>query len=318
VAKLVGYHHHQSRRNPAQELKKIGPADRSPAGRRRSPRRAVHRQRHQRHYSQISHQQQQPAHFGHIHLEDIVRGIESEFTLALDRDEGDEGEDSEDSLTYLVSGYENSGVDDEEEADLIASVRRLHQATAARRDSPNAGSGSAASSIAESTSPQSTLLNSSDARSEASVEAPSPSSDIVSGEGNYGALRTEQPVMRMNYRDSQPVNAAAATDIRTVNYQKPLPLAVEGASMALAATCEAINQKEKANPTRPSLTLQTNSIAGIAPGALSAFESRPLGSQYSLTKCNSTSSLYIDSTMTKSDVDETLRAYVTFVLNLEL
>ncbi|KAI8363076.1 hypothetical protein B0O80DRAFT_432649 [Mortierella sp. GBAus27b] len=64
---------------------------------------------------------------------------------------------------------------------------------------------------------------------------------------------------------------------------------------------------------RPLLTLQTTSISGVAPGALSAIEKKPLGSQFSLTKCNSTSSLYIDSTMTKSDVEETLRAVSTIL-----
>ncbi|KAF9904489.1 hypothetical protein EC991_002649 [Linnemannia zychae] len=297
-------HQHLNRRNiQGQEPKKIGPADKSPAGRRRSPRRSVRHYHHQQQYPQ------QPAHFGHIHLEDIVRGIESEFTLTLDRDEGGDELESEDSLTYLVSGYENSGADeDDEEEDLVSSVRRLHQATAAQRESALSGSISAASSIAESTSPQSTLLNSSDSRSEASVEAPSPSSVLVT---ENATLQLELPPRYTHHKDDQPVTSATGA-----LHQQPAPsstsVIAEDAAVGLAKTRDAVKEeKEKVGHARPSLKLQTHAIGGIAPGALSAFESRPLGSQYSLTKCNSTSSLYIDSTMAKSDVDETLRAVAT-------
>ncbi|KAG0238623.1 hypothetical protein BGW42_004385 [Actinomortierella wolfii] len=81
---------------------------------------------------------------------------------------------------------------------------------------------------------------------------------------------------------------------------------------------------EIAAPTavRPSLTLQTLShsqqrhatesvgAAATSEGPLTASDSCPRSARPSLTKCNSTSSLYIDSTMTKNDVDETLRAKV--------
>ncbi|KAK3809337.1 MAG: hypothetical protein J3Q66DRAFT_416169 [Benniella sp.] len=60
--------------------------------------------------------------------------------------------------------------------------------------------------------------------------------------------------------------------------------------------------QKTAKNSRPALTLQTAAVSGIAPGALTSFE-KPFGSQFSLTKCNSTSSLYIDSTMAKSDVE---------------
>ncbi|KAG0268001.1 hypothetical protein DFQ27_007759 [Actinomortierella ambigua] len=69
---------------------------------------------------------------------------------------------------------------------------------------------------------------------------------------------------------------------------------------------------------RPSLTLQTlnhsqqrnatDSGTALDQGPLTAYDSKPRSFRSTLTKCNSTSSLYIDSTMTKNDVDETLRA----------
>lgn len=301
-----GFQQHQGRRY--HELK-TGLADKNPAGRRRSPKHIANSRHHHQQYIQ-----QQSAHFGRIHLEGIVRGIESEFTLALDHDEGGD-EESEDSLTYLVSGYENNAVeDDEEEEELISSVRRLHQATTAatQRESSISGSGSAASSIAESTSPQSTLLNSSDALSEASVEAPSPPNELLVPESSTTALQLDQPPKYIYHKEDQPV-----TTTTTTSALAEAAASSAAAAVALAKTCEATkDQNEKvtndnsnnSSSARPSLKLQTHTMAGIAPGALSAFESRPLGLQYSLTKCNSTSSLYIDSTMFKSDVDETLRA----------
>ncbi|KAF9295170.1 hypothetical protein BGZ88_002680 [Linnemannia elongata] len=292
------------------ELKKIGPADKSPAGRRRSPKHTVNQRHHHQRYTQ-----QQSAHFGRIHLEDIVRGMESEFAFALDHDEGND-EESEDSLTYLVSGYENSGVeDDDEEEDLISSVRRLHQATttiATQHESSVINAFTAASSTADSTSPQSTLLNSSDAPSEASVEAPSPSSILLAPESTTTILQPDHPPKYIYHKEDQPITTTTSALVEAVASSSS-----DAAAVVLAKTREMIkDQNEKAidnndNSARPSLKLQTNTMAGIAPGALSAFESRPLGSQYSLTKCNSTSSLYIDSTMLKSDVDETLRAVAT-------
>ncbi|KAF9143718.1 hypothetical protein BGX30_014967 [Mortierella sp. GBA39] len=300
-----GCQQRQGRRH--HELKKIGPADKSPAGRRRRSPKLTTNQRH--HHQQNT--QQQSSHFGRIHLEDVVRSIESEFTLSLDHDEGSD-EESEDSLTYLVSGYESSGVDDDEE-DLISSVRRLHQANTAatQRESSISGSVSAASSNAESTSPQSTLLNSSNALSEVSIEAPSPSSVLLAPESTTTTLPLDQPPKYIYHKEDQPVTTIASTLVEAAAHS--------AAAVALAKTREAIkDQDEKAtnnnnnnSSARPSLKLETHTMAGIAPGALSAFVSRPLGSQYSLTKCNSTSSLYIDSTMLKSDVDETLRAVAT-------
>ncbi|KAF9118898.1 hypothetical protein BGW39_000776, partial [Mortierella sp. 14UC] len=281
-----GYRRQSRRNHQDQELKKIRPADKRPASRRRSPRRTVrHYHHHQPQYPQ------QPAHFGRIHLEDIVRGIESEFTLVLDGVEGGDQLESEDSLAYLVSGYENSGVDEgDDEEDLVSSVRRLHQATTAQRENTLSGSISAASSFAASTSPQSTLLNSSDSRSEASVEAPSSSSVLVI---NNAALQLEQPPKYIHHKGDQSVAPAA-------------PLCQEPASLSTSALIEAA--AVVLAKTRDAIKLQTHAMGGIALGALSAFESRPLGSQYSLTKCNSTPSLCIDSMMAKSDVDETLRA----------
>ncbi|KAF9147690.1 hypothetical protein BG015_010633 [Linnemannia schmuckeri] len=308
----------QGRRN--RENKKIGPVDKCPAGRRHSLRRTANQRHYHHHHQQYT--QQQRAHFGHIHLEDIVRGIESEFALALDHDEGND-EDSEDSLTYLVSGYKNSSVEDDGEEDLISSVRRLHQATTAtQRETFISGSVSAASSIVESTSPQSTLLNSSDALSEASVEAPSPSSVLATEDSNASTLQLDQPPKYIYHKEDRPVTT---TTVSIPLRQSPSTSSstssiaeAAAAAVTLAKAFEAImDQNEKVtnnnntNNARPSLKLQTHAMVGIAPGALSAFESRPLGSQYSLTKCNSTSSLYIDSTMLKSDVDETLRAVAT-------
>lgn len=287
------------------ELKKIGPADRSPAGRRRSPRRTANQYRQHHHHNHQQHTQLQPAHFGRIHLEDIVRSIESEFTLALDHSEGSDDEDSENSLTCLVSGYENSGIEDDEE-DLISSVRRLHQATTTQRETSTSGVAPATSSIAESTSPQSTLLNSSDARSEASVDPPSPSGVLAT---EASTLQLEQSPKYVYLKEDHPVIAPPCQNSSTSS--SSTSALVEAAVVALAKTREAIkeeNAKANSDAARPALKLQTHIMVGIAPGALSAFESRPLGSQYSLTKCNSTSSLYIDSTMLKSDVDETLRA----------
>ncbi|KAF8942193.1 hypothetical protein BGZ47_006745 [Haplosporangium gracile] len=312
----------QGRRN--YEIKKVGPADKSPAGRRRSPRRPANQRHHHHHHHRLSTQQQQ-AHFGHIHLEDIIRGIESEFALALDHDESND-EDSEDSLTYLVSGYENSGGEDDDEEDLISSVQRLHQATtAAHRETSISGSVSAASSIVESTSPQSTLLNSSDALSEASVETPSPSGALATKDNNTATLQLDQPPKYIHHKEDRPVtNTTVSIPYRQgLSTSSSASAIVEtttaaAAAATLAKTLEASkDQNEKVtnnnntNNGRLSLTLQTHAMVGIAPGALSAFESRPLGVQYSLTKCNSTSSLYIDSTMLKSDVDETLRAVAT-------
>jgi hypothetical protein len=301
----MGYQPQGHRSQGHHELKKTVPADRSPAGRRRSPRRTTNQHRQHVYHNHQQYTQHQPAHFGRIHLEDIVRGIEPEFTLALDLGEGSDEGDSEDSLALLVSGYENSGVEDDEEEDLISSARRLHQATTAQRETSISGSVSAASSI-ESTSPQSTLLNSSGARSEASVDSPS-SSSVHATEAN-----TRQPELPPTYiciKEDQPITVPLCQDSSA-----PLTSTsalVEAAAVVLAKTREAImeeNAKGDNNATRPALKLQTHPTVGIAPGALSAFGSRPIGSQYSLTKCNSTSSLYIDSTMLKSDVDETLRA----------
>ncbi|KAF9933838.1 hypothetical protein FBU30_004234 [Linnemannia zychae] len=294
-------HQRQNRRNyQVDEIKKIGPADKSPADRRRSPKRLTNQCNNHQQYNQ-SLQQQPAAHFGRIHLEDIVRGIESEFTLALEHDKNNE--ESEDSLTYLVSGYENSGVDEDENEDLVASVRRLHHATNIYHKNSISSSISVASSIAESASPQSTLLNSSDAQSEASLETPSPPSVLAAESGSI--LHLEQPPRYMYHNESSSI---AMSGVSSSSF--PAPIEATAVITRSKAHETATEENAKANG-RPSLKLQTHGCAGIAPGALSAFENRPLGSQFSLTKCNSTSSLYIDSTMTKSDVDETLRAVAT-------
>ncbi|KAF9349081.1 hypothetical protein BGX26_012577 [Mortierella sp. AD094] len=238
--------------------------------------------------------------FGGIRLEDIVRGIESEFSMCLNSCSDDDDAESEDSLTYLISGYENSGEDSLEDESKGSS-------TAARSSS------SQAESV---TSIDSTLLNSSsDSRSDFSEEIQEALQQLQSERMEEGAA---PPQYMLHKHDQQVVEPA-------IIYNQTQQALRSASAAALAEAMNSVADKERqekckkskkdaeGSNSRPALTLQTTvqAMAGIAPGALSAFEKRPIGSQFSLSKCNSTSSLYIDSTMAKSDVDETLRAVAT-------
>ncbi|KAF9095641.1 hypothetical protein BGX27_001244 [Mortierella sp. AM989] len=230
--------------------------------------------------------------FGGLRLEDIVRGIESEFVMCFNSSSEDDDVESEDSLTNLISGYENSGEDSLEEESTLAR----------------------SSSLA---SQESTLLNSSSSsRTDFSENIQEASQQLQLGRQDEERVEPSQYTLHTN--DQQTIESA--------NLDDHSQQAIRSASAAaLAEAMDSIAGKEilersrrnkkdaEGNNLRPALTLQTTTqvMAGIAPGALSAFEQRPIGSQFSLTKCNSTSSLYIDSTMTKSDVDETLRAVAT-------
>ncbi|KAF9195593.1 hypothetical protein BGZ50_004192 [Haplosporangium sp. Z 11] len=278
----------------------------------RSERRRYYRRRDHFEYSSTPQLPQLHAHFGEIRLEDIIRGIESEFTLELDRDHGDAGEvfESEDSLTCLVSEYENSGSEDEDSSTKSERhMPRNHGVESVRSASIASSKLSSSSSCIDTAS---TLC---DSRSEvASDDHTSPSSaDLTASRMSQQVVH---PPQYADHRRDRPL-IPPVYDEQQINQQNQRVIASASASaladaIALAEAKEVEKIKTKKQTSfRPSLTLQTltHTIAGgIAPGALSAFESRPLGSQYSLTKCNSTSSLYIDSTMAKSDVEETLRA----------
>ncbi|KAF8930595.1 hypothetical protein BGZ58_008160 [Dissophora ornata] len=260
--------------------------------------------------SQHEQHQQQQAHFGGVRLEDVVRGIETEFSLSLDT-YNDKEEESEDSLTYLMSGCEDSGNDDAEEDFLEENNDKYYPySTTLSVSSPQSG--------VESVSPESTLLNSSDC-GEDPANSPEAEQLLREEPPEYKLHKQDQKISppfyqgSMSIQDQQAIKSASAAalaeamgPIQKQNEEQQ----VQQAQMDSHKTAAPKNANNN-NHARPSLTLQTMTIGGIAPGALSAFESRPLGSQFSLTKCNSTSSLYIDSTMAKSDVDETLRAVAT-------
>ncbi|KAG0316493.1 hypothetical protein BGZ99_006863 [Dissophora globulifera] len=219
-----------------------------------------------------------------MRLEDHVWSLEAEFSLCLDdyADGEDDSEDSlaydsEDSLAYLVPGNSFRG---NSKDDVVVSTP--HPVTLSR---------SSSQSYTESPSPDSTVFDLAE-----------------SGEDQAGHLPTEDPPHYALHSQDQKLEQ------ETMN---PVPVKTElmvGEEQKKQLEVSERPATDDTVPgTRPFLTLQTAglTLTGIAPGVLSAFESRPVASQFSMTKCNSTSSLYIDSTMAKSDVDETLRAVAT-------
>ncbi|KAG0048978.1 hypothetical protein BGZ83_006163 [Gryganskiella cystojenkinii] len=204
----------------------------------------------------------------------------------------------------------------------------------------------ASSASSSSSSPESTLLNSSSDSGEDAVSLlilPSPETLptavnssiaevdrltlVLEEPPQYNQHQQDQslvvPSTLLEYQQQQrvveSVSASILNELLEEEHQRQLEAerkAARAEAAALTATLVAEVEASRMAPTtavKPSLTLQTmtHTLGGIAPSALSAFECRPQSQQFSLTKCNSTSSLYIDSTMTKSDVDETLRAVAT-------
>ncbi|KAF9962632.1 hypothetical protein BGZ72_000052 [Mortierella alpina] len=273
------------------------------------------------------------ARFWEIRIEDIVRGIETQFTLGSeeggdDVDEYGNENGSVDSLTSLVSAYEYSDADKEHEVvkeekgkgrqEQVQKVEAVVTVIPPQNGSEASLAGSAASTLCE----------------VADIDEPNNAGGLV-------AAATQAPVADHQSFDEQPpqyldheldqviiilppetqYESISKMNQKLVAETTPLVDHEKTSEQHMAEDEEAAsknntNMQMGASQVRPSLTLQTLTHtmgAGIAPGALSAIENkgRPLGSQHSLTKCNSTSSLYIDSTMAKSDVDETLRAVAT-------
>ncbi|KAG0214032.1 hypothetical protein BGX28_002898 [Mortierella sp. GBA30] len=294
---------------------------------------------------QPSFQLPQTARFGEIRIEDIVRGIESEFTLfASDDDDDAEGyrtgyedneDGSEDSLTFLISGYGSShhGPDEnrseiatKEESKVVASVQIIDSQACLGASTSSSCIGPTRASIScyKPRSPEiDEILQSHSSVSELTPsivveEAQTPDrlpqyldqelDHIIilppAGYDNVASTAAQQ-------QDAASISASTFADtLSSIEEETTLDDETdeETSTVGLKATSQ----------VKPSLTLQTlthtmGSEGIAAGGALSAFgnRKRPLGSQHSLTKCNSTSSLYIDSTMAKSDVDETLRAVAT-------
>ncbi|KAF9576684.1 hypothetical protein EC968_005457 [Mortierella alpina] len=273
-----------------------------------------------------------PARFWEIRIEDIVRGIETQFTLGSEEDGGadvDEyGNDngSVDSLTSLVSTYEES--DAEKETKESKGKGREEMApelgvgvkiAPPRSDPQTSPIGSTVSTLCE--------VAGVEANSAVSLVPTATAMPVVDRPGPE-----EQPPQYLDHELDQVIiilppvtghesmsKTKQSLDSETIpqlDHKKTSEEPMAEEEGAASHSTSNINMQMGASQVRPSLTLQTLTHtmgAGIAPGALSAVEKkgRPLGSQHSLTKCNSTSSLYIDSTMAKSDVDETLRAVAT-------
>ncbi|KAF9585150.1 hypothetical protein BGW38_003701 [Lunasporangiospora selenospora] len=248
----------------------------------------------------------QRQHAGGIGFVELTQkdGDEVRFTLGLESEGEDTG--SEDSMTYLISSGEV--VDSSQRPyprlsyDAIAGTLRYN---------PGINEYESQTSF---TSPSNDDAASVVSRSSSS-SAVSTVSTTASDRAAHGSIIIqEEPPQYSNHGHDQ----ALFSD-------KNQPFASTAHCISRPSTTapemkEDSKQSTKVKNTRPSLTVHTTSYGtafmegGIAPGALSAYE-KPVGSQYSLTKCNSTSSLYIDSTMTKSDVDETLRAVATVLFD---
>ncbi|KAF8980388.1 hypothetical protein BGZ46_004261 [Entomortierella lignicola] len=283
--------------------------------------------RHRRHYRRRSTPDgkkkamyhQYATRIGGVRLEDIVRGIETEFSTCFNSnsEESDQGLESEDSLTCLISGYENSGEESLEDESRSNSSS----------PSPLSSSLSSLSQVESLASQGSTLLNSVSvsSRSDFGEDVQEALQQLLfeyrnGEEQNKDEGKREEVVLppqyenhRIDHQIVEPVNEEAIRSASTTALAQVMNTTVSAVAAAAAAAVTDKEQGQKEinnNNSHPNLTLQTTTqvMGGIAPGALSAFEKRPIGSQFSLTKCNSTSSLYIDSTMAKSDVDEILRA----------
>ncbi|KAG0004627.1 hypothetical protein BGZ65_013038, partial [Modicella reniformis] len=234
------------------------------------------------HYS-LQQPLQHQMHYGYTKLEDVIRGIESEFSLCFDDSDGTE---SEDSLTCLIPGYGSCDNDDQ------IGPRALYRSdgTFASTQPSQARAKSRSPALAQ------TTIDSIKSVCFLSSEDEPP---------QYGLHEQDQPL-------SIPCNAFTSVQGQQIINST--------SAVALTGLVDFAENEEKekteihksgSKNTRPLLRLRTETVGGIAPGALSAFEKKPLGSQFPLTKCNSTSSLYIDSTMTKSDAEETIRAVAT-------
>ncbi|KAF9964052.1 hypothetical protein BGZ70_006995 [Mortierella alpina] len=286
-----------------------------------------------------------PARFWEIRIEDIVRGIETQFTLGSEEEVGADVDEygnengSVDSLTSLVSAYEDSDVHAEEEEEK----EEQEQVTGKGREETTQDTEAEAEAVRR----IAPLEN--ESRASTSGSTVSTLCDVAAVEASHaGSLVTaatalpvqdhpgpdEQPPQYLDHEldqvvfilppgteyesisdRNQTLNTGAISLLDSQNISEKHIVEEE---KALTHSNSKISTQTGASQVRPSLTLQTLTHtmgAGIAPGPLSAVENkgRPLGSQHSLTKCNSTSSLYIDSTMAKSDVDETLRAVATIL-----
>lgn len=230
-----------------------------------------------------------------IGFSDIVRSIDSEFVLDLEDSSEENG--SEDSLSYLIADYE----DEDESSRAHARDGKPFKATATvvpTKKEEVETCPSSSPDCSSSMSPNSTLLESSQ------------ESETASGSSSSTSSKKDQPPRYvLREQDKALVLPSCDSDTGLSKHD------IQASHRQLNALRE---QEKEAMPTQTDskkglkngLMVQTISqaLGGIAPGALSAFESRPVGSQHTLTKCNSTSSLYIDSTMLKNDVDETLKA----------
>ncbi|KAI9241143.1 MAG: hypothetical protein BYD32DRAFT_458115 [Podila humilis] len=227
-----------------------------------------------------------------------VRNIESEFVLDLEDSSEENG--SEDSLSYLIADYEYEDESSRAHARVGKPFKAMATVVPTRKEEV-AICPSSSPDCSSSLSPNSTLLESSQ------------ESETASGMSSAASSKQDQPpkyVLREH--DKALVLPSCDSDAGLSKHEiqashKQLNALREREKEAMPT------QTDSKNGLKNGLTVQTISqtLGGIAPGALSAFESRPVGSQHSLTKCNSTSSLYIDSTMLKNDVDETLRAVAT-------
>ncbi|CAO3570411.1 unnamed protein product [Mortierella alpina] len=286
-----------------------------------------------------------PARFWEIRIEDIVRGIETQFTLGSEEEVGADVDEygnengSVDSLTSLVSAYEDSDVhveeeEEEEDEEETKGTKREEstQDVEAEAETETVGRTALLENEFRASTNGSTVSTLCDV---ATIEASDASSLVtaataISVQGHPGL--DEQPPQYLDHELDQVItilppgtehesvsdldqklNTGAIALLDNVKISEKRMVKEEKAPSNSSSN---ITAQMGASQVRPSLTLQTLTYtmgAGIAPGALSAVENkgRPLGSQHSLTKCNSTSSLYIDSTMAKSDVDETLRAVAT-------
>ncbi|KAF9981618.1 hypothetical protein BGZ75_007025 [Mortierella antarctica] len=276
-----------------------------------------------------------PARFWEIRIEDIVRGIETQFTLgseeegAADVDEYGNGNGSVDSLTSLVSAYEHSDADKEENQakgkeqreETSSEVEAVVRMAPLQNESQTSPMGSTASTLCETTGVEANYAG--------GLVAAATASPVVDHQRldeqppQYLDHELDQVIIilppEMGHESMSEMNQKLYTEtISLLDHERTSEehMAEEEETASRSNSNSNINMQMGASQVRPSLTLQTLTHTmgvGIAPGALSAVENkrRPLGSQHSLTKCNSTSSLYIDSTMAKSDVDETLRAVAT-------
>ncbi|KAG0362879.1 hypothetical protein BG005_003762 [Podila minutissima] len=235
-----------------------------------------------------------------IGFSDVVQSIESEFVLDIEDSSEDHG--SEDSLSYLIA-------DCDYEDELLRAHARAGKPFKSTETVLHTGKEDvcppSSPDCSSAVSPNSTLLESSE------------DSETTSDMSSVTSSKMDQPPKYVLHEQDRALALPSCdSDVGLSKHE----------IQASHKQVNELREQEKAMPVaqnvdkkglKNGLIVQTMSqaLGGIAPGALSAFVSRPLGSQHSLTKCNSTSSLYIDSTMLKNDVDETLRAVATILYN---